>query len=194
MNDHFDKENNIIKRDLKSVGVIIHEDIYELVNSREKYTEAIPILINLLPKIEESSLKEGLIRALSIKEAKGIADRILIEEFNKDSLNSYLRWAIGNALRFTLSKENLEGALEIASNKRFGSDRQEILTAISKFKDGRVEQILIDSLDDDEIAVHAIQGLGRLKSQKAKQKLESLKHHKDPLIKNEVKIALQRIQ
>ncbi len=68
-------DSKVIQTELEKVGIHI-DSIYDLVNTSESYTEAIPILIDLVQKeFPNKRIQEGIVRALTIKEAKGKAPK-----------------------------------------------------------------------------------------------------------------------
>ena len=79
---------------------------YELRHSGTKYKSAIPVLLRWLPKVAYSSLKEDIIRTLSVPWAKPEATPILLEEFKniEDPTGTGLRWVIGNALEVLVGR------------------------------------------------------------------------------------------
>ncbi|CUU37284.1 HEAT repeats [Armatimonadetes bacterium DC] len=55
--------------------------VWDLVNMKVPYPEAIPVLLEWLPKVRHPKVKEGIVRALTVKEARGVAGKFLVEEF-----------------------------------------------------------------------------------------------------------------
>lgn len=186
---------NEIKLELQKVGVFIN-DIYDLVNTNKPYPTAVPVLLNLLQKgIEHIGTKEGVVRALAVKEAIGQAGPILILEYNKTPKNkTMLRWAIGNTIYVTITEDDVESILPIVQDKENGMSRQMFVAALGKVKSEKIETVLIRLLSDDEVAPHALDALGRLKSKKAQEKIKSLLNHPNALIKKEARKALIKIE
>lgn len=185
---------NVIKDRLQKIGIFIN-DIYDLVNTKKPYPDAIPILLDSLKQgIEDINLKEGVIRALAVKEAIGKANHILIAEYNEiPNDKTMLRWAIGNTIYTTITKNDIESILTIVQNKKNGISRQMFVAALGKLKSEKVESALIKLLDDDQVAPHALDALARLKSKKALIKINSLLTHQNALIKKEAQKALKKI-
>lgn len=185
---------NVIKTELEKVGISIN-DIYDLVNTNESYPTAVPVLLNLLETgIDDMGTKEGVVRALAVKEAIGKASPILIAEYNrvpKDKM--LLRWAIGNTIYTTITKDDVESILPIVQNKTNGISRQMFVAALGKVKIENVENVLINLLDDDDVIAHALEALGRMKSKKAKDKISALTNHPKALIRKEALKALKKV-
>ncbi len=189
---------NLIQKELLNVGIQI-DNIYDLVNTRESYPEAIPVLLSLIASqvVEDIKEREGIVRALAVKEAVGKAGTILINEYNRTSIeHKYYRWAIGNTMCVVIVKEDLESVLQIVSNKKNGMSRQMFVMALGKLKSekDRSEDTLISLMDDDEVAPHALDALGKLRSKKAADKIRTLINHDRPLIRKEAVKALKRIE
>lgn len=188
-------EIEIIKSEFNKIGISIN-DIYDLVNTKEPYPEAIPVLLNLLKNgIEHIGIKEGIIRALAVKEAVGIANTILFEEYDRTPKDKMLlKWAIGNTIYTTITEDCKEKIISIVKDKSNGMSRQMFVLALGKIKSTDVEDTLIELLDDVEVCPHALDALGRLKSSKAKGKILDLVNHSNKLIKKEALKAQKKIK
>lgn len=188
------EENCKIIEELKKVGIDI-KDIYDLVNTDKSYPEAIPVLMQLLEEgITNIVNREGIIRALAIPEAKGKIGSLLIEEFYKiPSENLLLRWTVGNTMEVVISDDDIDEVIKIVADKTNGMSRQMFALALGKVPSGKSEDVLIQLLDDEEIAPHALEALGKLKSQKAKDKITELVKHPMPLISKGAIKALNKI-
>ena len=189
----YPKEYSSMTSELADVGVMI-SSVYDLVNTAKSYPNAIPILLNHVNKDYHERNKEGIIRALAVKEARGKASPILIAEYHrtpKDKMS--LRWAIGNTIRMTITEDDVESILPIVQDKTNGTSRQMFVVALGKVKSEKAENILINLLDDEEVILHALEALGRMKSKKAKDKISMLTEHPKDLIKKEAKKALKKI-
>lgn len=185
---------NKIKLRLAKVGIVIN-DIYDLVNAVEPYPAAVPVLLDLLQEgIKHIGTKEGVIRALAVKEAIGIASPILIDEYNKTPKDKMLlRWAIGNTIYTTITEDDVDRILPIVQDKENGMSRQMFVAALGRVKSERAEDVLIELLDDDEVAAQALEALGRRNSIKAKEKILTLTSHPKFLIKKEALKVLKKL-
>jgi len=164
----------------------------------EPYPKAIPVFIEFLKNEEFDSIgtKEMLVRTLTVKEAKGIANDILISEYNKypeKELFYFYRWAIGNAFKVIITNKDEGSIIDIVSNKNNGKSRQMFVYALKAIESTRVENTLIDLLDDSDVIGHAIYALGCVKSQKAKAKIEPFLNNKSAFLRREAKKALKKI-
>lgn len=185
---------NVIKMELSKVGVLIN-DVYDLVNTKKPYPVAIPILLSLLERgIDHIGMREGVVRALAVKEAVGKVSPVLIAEYNRTPKDEMLlRWAIGNTIYTTITESDVDSILPIIQDKTNGTSRQMFVSALGKIKSEKVEDVLISLLDDEEVAPHALEALGRMKSKKAKDKISILTNHSKVLIRKEALKALKKI-
>jgi HEAT repeat protein len=185
---------NFIKLELSKVGIEIN-DIYELVNTNEPYPTAIPVLLNLLVKgIDHSGTKEGVVRALAVKEAIGKASPVLIDEYNRISKDKMLlRWVIGNTIYTTITGDDIENIIPIVQDKTNGMSRQMFVAALGKVTSEKAENVLINLLADEEVVPQALEALSRMKSIRAKDKISILTKHPKALIRKEAIKALRKI-
>jgi HEAT repeat protein len=167
--------------------------IEELRKLRE-YREALPILLEWLPKISNYRVKESIVRALTVSWAKPSATPVLIEEFRSadESADSY-KWAIGNALETIGDPRVANELIEILRDKRHGSARQMLAIALGKIADLRAGDVLTDLLDDDGMTGHAIIGLGKLRDPRARPRIAPFLNSKNAWIRREARKALDRI-
>jgi len=184
-----------IKSELAAAGISI-QDIYDLVNTDRPYPAAVPILLRLLNEdTEPDVVTEGVIRALAVKEAIGKAGPVLISAYNKTQKDkSSLRWAIGNTMYMVITKDDVNDILAIGLDKGNGTSRQMFVAALGKVKSEEAEDVLLCLLDDEEVATHALEALGRMKSKMAVDKIAVLLNHPRSLIRKEARSALKKIE
>ncbi|MFQ3611992.1 MAG: hypothetical protein SNJ72_10925, partial [Fimbriimonadales bacterium] len=92
----FDRINRVLERFPVVQEIVLHESaqrarlqldppspIDALINTRLSYPEVIPTLVALLPQVQHPRVKEAIVRALTVKEAQGIANSVLIEQLKQ---------------------------------------------------------------------------------------------------------------
>src|SRR5436305_4806254 len=94
------REDQMVAEALQNVGLLVSSS-QELLRTRDRYPKAIPVLLEMLPKVKTYTMKEIIARALGVREAKGRAEPLLISEFEASLPDSgseaeSLRWAIAN--------------------------------------------------------------------------------------------------
>lgn len=178
---------------LRRVGMEV-STIYDLVNSTSPHPEAIPVLLELLPKVHDIRTKEGIIRALTTKEARGTrVAETLISEFCviEDSL---LKWTIGNALSVVADDTQYGKIVELVRDRRHGNARQMLVLALAKMKTSHPLDFIVELLDDDEVSGHAVMALGTLKNPEAIPHLQRFLNHPKPWIQQEARRGLGKIE
>ena len=165
-----------------------------MVNTREKYPQIIDLLIEFASKDLRPRNKEGFIRALSVKEAKGIANAMLKAMYDKTPKeNDNLRWVIGNAISVVMVSEDIDWILDKIKDESNKISRTHLVRGLAKVKSEKVEETLIGLLNDSEVAAYVVEALGKLKCIKAKEKIRTLENSSDKNIKDQVKKALKRL-
>jgi HEAT repeat protein len=170
---------------------------------RFDYAAAAPILVRWLPRAQTPLVKERIVRSLTGERAAvPAALRPLIAEFRKASADeeSGLKWAIANALA-TLADDSITNELiELARDRRHGIAREMLMDALARTKDERALDLLVELVDDDQLAGHAISSLRRLgpKSSlpylhRARPALERQLSEGTPLAQRQARAALERL-
>ena len=97
-----------IVTDLHAIGWAV-DGVWDLVNSRESYPEAVPVLVAHLDRPYDWRIREGIIRALTVPEARGDPARRILDEFKRaDNENEFVRWALANALTVIADRTMIE--------------------------------------------------------------------------------------
>lgn len=101
------EEQRELLSELDKKGIYI-DSVYDLVNTSSSYPKAIPVLIKHLNKPYSPAIKEGIIRALTVKEAKKEVLELFKEEYKKEK-SPQVKGALYNALTWWKVKvENLK--------------------------------------------------------------------------------------
>jgi HEAT repeat protein len=183
-------ERPLVER-LREAGYDV-DSVWDLFNKKLDYHAAIPMLMEWLPQATDRRVKESLVRALSVRWAKPQAAPLLISQFRDldDDPQSGLRWAIGNALDVVADDSFCADLVELARDRRYGSAREMIVLALGKMKKARPVEVLIELLDDEVVAGHAVAALARLKAPEAAEALQPFLHHPKTWIRQEAGKAL----
>jgi hypothetical protein len=170
--------------------------VWDLVNNPEGFPGTVPVLLSHLSKDYDEKVKEGIVRALSVPAARGVAASGLVSEYRKAPRSSDLglRWAIGNAL-FVIAEDALfDDIVPLVDDKTNGRSREMLVLALGKMKVKRSSAInvLIGLLRDDEVVAHAIIALTRLNAKEASDEILALQNHPRKLVRDSVKKAIQK--
>jgi hypothetical protein len=159
-----------------------------------KYTQAIPILLKWLRQTDNYDVKEEIVRTLSVPWATGRAAPVLAAEYrNSPASQGSYKWAIGNALSIVADDSVADDVIALATDRRHGKAREMLAVALGNMKDPRVLDVLVGLLQDQEMAGHAIIGLGNLKASRARASIEPFLDDKKAWIRNETRKALAKI-
>jgi len=135
-------EQQTLIEELNSVGITI-TSVWDLVNTNKSYKKAIPILIRHLERTYNTRIKEGIVRALAVKEARGIACRAVIDEYQRTSIeDDHYRWVFGNTMVIIITEEYLDDVIKVVLNEDNGDSRQNFIKALSKFRVSKVMEAL----------------------------------------------------
>jgi HEAT repeat protein len=145
--------------------------------------------------VSNLAVKEALVRTLTVKWAKPAAARPLIEEFlhAPHAAETGLKWAIANALSEVADNSVFDELVELARDKRHGRAREMLAVALAKTKDARAVDILIELLNDEEIAGHAVHALRLLAPPEAREAIAPFTNHPKAWVRDEARRALAKI-
>ena len=191
----------------------------DLRHQGKPWKTALPVLLRWLPRIEDPSVKESIVRCLSVPWVGNKATAELIEEFKKyapilpkptnpwvgnrlreipeeeKKLGPYfsLAWAIGNALSIVDVKGFERQFIELCRNPKWGAARQMLVLGLGRLQSSEAEITALDLLNDEQVQVHAIGALGKIKSKRALFELEKLLTDKRAAIRKEARKAIAKV-
>lgn len=127
----------------------IDADIWDLVNTDETYAEAVPVLVRHLSESYHQRTKAGIVRALAVKEARGIANKAIMNEYHKAPKNDYhFSWLFGNTMSAIVTKDDLDELIDIVLDETNGDSRDSFVLALGKLKSPRVQEVLNQLVND----------------------------------------------
>lgn len=113
-------EQELLLADLRRAGYRL-ESVWDLVNTAESYPEVIPVLLNHLRRPYGDGVKEGIVRALTLRETRGIAGSAMIEMLHDTPEAGFLlRAAVANALTVVADRADrdaIEALIETETNE-----------------------------------------------------------------------------
>lgn len=102
-------EEAMLLADLRRVGYRL-ESVWDFVNSADSYPEAIPVLLDHLRRPYSDIHREGIARALTVREARGLAGPAMIDLLRDETVTgAQLRWALANALTIVADRADRDG-------------------------------------------------------------------------------------
>jgi HEAT repeat protein len=169
---------------------------------RFDFEAAAPVLVDWLPRAKTPLVKERIVRSLTGEQvATPGALEPLAAEFRRAD-DEGLKWAIGNALA-TLADDSIADELvELARDRSHGRSREMLTDALARTKDERALDLLVELVDDPDVAGHAISALRSLGPKSSLPYLErargSLERQAEegatPLARRQAKAALARLK
>ncbi|HVU27153.1 MAG TPA: hypothetical protein VHG71_05385 [Verrucomicrobiae bacterium] len=90
-------EDAALTAELREHGVAV-SSVYDLVNTSAPYPELYSVLVRHLDIPHHRVIREGIIRALTIKDAGVAVESALLKHFQSER-DSYLQWVLANALK-----------------------------------------------------------------------------------------------
>lgn len=171
--------------------------IDELVNTARPYPTAIPVLIKMLSEVRHPRIKEGIARALSVKEAVPVVGD-LIREFRrmepKTSDEAAAKWALGNAIAVAATDKHTGDVIELIRDNVHGRARMMLPLALTKATNTElVIDVLLDALNDEDVVCKSAEALAKLRASRAVTPLQSLSHHPNKDIQKAAAKALKKL-
>jgi hypothetical protein len=131
---------------LAAAGRLV-KSVWDLVNTAESYPEAIPVLAEHLSHPYHFRTREGIARALTVKEARGAVARVVLAELKKisetrDAVEDDYRTALANALVKIGDASMLEDVRQMLGNPNYAkvqSELENVIKAIAKRKAPRAK-------------------------------------------------------
>lgn len=183
--------------DLQGAGFPV-DMVSDLFGKRLDYRSAIPILLKWLPLADSQSLQEEIVRALSVKWARPVAAPALIKLFPlvDDPTGLGAKWVIANALAVVADDSVLLQIVSLVRSKEYGRSREMLVVALGNMKDNSVDEVLLELLNDDEVAGHALLAIRKRKAAlpEAKPEIQRLTKHSKPWIRNEAARTLKAVK
>ena len=168
------------------------------------HARAVAILLCWLPTITDGQVRESIARSVTGEpEAREQgAARILVGEFTRQSDSPTTRWAIGNALATLADESVADDLILLLRDRSFGKAREMLCEALKRTGDARAPAVLIEVIDDDDVAGHAVSALrsfeprtGLVLLRQAEPQLKALSERSTatPFARTQAKKALEQV-
>lgn len=125
----FGVEEDPIIVDLEKVGLKVGS-VWDLVNSSASYPEAIVVLLDHLRRPYHVRIRNGIIRALTVREARGVAGGDILRELRHET-DSENRWALANALTLVATDDNTDAIKALADDPDYEDVHERLEEALS---------------------------------------------------------------
>ncbi|MFN8482989.1 MAG: HEAT repeat domain-containing protein [Anaerolineae bacterium] len=180
--------------ELAQIGFPV-QTVGELYQGKLNYKAAIPVLLRWLPNIRNRYVQDDVVRALTVRWARPIAAPVLLRMFDQidDPTGTGLKWTVANALSVVADDSVFDQIVALATDKTNGQSREMLTVTLGNMKNPYAVDVLISLLSDDEVAGHALIGLGKLKAQRARPLIESFLGHPKLWVRKEAQKALGKL-
>jgi hypothetical protein len=156
--EQFRREQAVLVQELNNAGVRV-ECVYDLVNTADRYPAAIAILLRHVTLPYSKRIKEGIIRALTVRYAGPDVLRELIRQFcaETDSRPNSIKWVLGNAISEVATPADAETIIALAIDPTHGDARHMIAQRLPRVvKDrARLRQVLQHLMQDKQTERYA---------------------------------------
>jgi hypothetical protein len=174
--------------------------VWQLVRTPDPYPDAaVDVLVRWvddLPDLdlapaERDQLIEGTVRALSTRQARPAAAPALLRLFRRTGYP--LQWVVGSALEITTTPAHLDDVLDLVADRAHGQSRQLLVLALRRIgrRDPRVPGVLLDLVDDDDVAAQAISVLATLRPDLVVEPATRKRDHPVPGVRQAARKALR---
>ncbi len=119
---------------------------------------------------------------------------LLLSDYYSDETSDLTRWFISDCFYSIRSSDYIDGYLQIATNPKFGVNRQMIVLLLGKLKVEKAIPILIDLLEDETVRLHAITALGDFKREAFRPYFERFQDSKQPGWRKCARAALKKLE
>ncbi|WP_237155614.1 hypothetical protein [Oryzibacter oryziterrae] len=157
-------EQSALLADLREVGWNV-ENVWDIATTRYRYPEAIPVLLKHLILPYSDRTREGIARALAVKEPEAIkAWPLIVEEYRKapsgwgpigpgETQEFWLgtKSALAATLAVLVTKDTMPELVELAKDKSLGSSRILLLSALRKSKSELAKQTIDELRNDPDV-------------------------------------------
>lgn len=159
---------------LRAAGFAV-DSVWDLVNTATPYPAAIPVLLAHLPTTEHPRVREGIVRALSVKEAGNAAWEPLLRQLEasatwEEGHATGLRDALANALAVLAVRDRTTDLLQLLRDQRYGTARIFFLDALGKVGDDTALPVLTEFEREGELGDHARRASARIRKQLRKRR------------------------
>lgn len=143
---------------INSTGVTI-SSVYDLVNTAAPYPQVLPVLFEHLHKKYPDPIREGIARALAVKDARGYWEQL--KQMYISEPESGAKEGMAVALTAMADKKRLPEIVHLISNRTNGPSRIHFVRVLSRSKDKLALDTLIRLKDDCDMKTEVQERLKR---------------------------------
>lgn len=133
--------------ELRAAGVVV-ASVWELVNTASPYPSALPILLDHLQRSYPPAVREGIARALAIREAR--SGWSVLMRLYRDEREGRVKDGLAVAIAAAATDDVIADAIALARDRSQGPSRVLLLGALERSTDPRARAALADLGDDPD--------------------------------------------
>jgi hypothetical protein len=143
--------------ELRAAGAAV-ESVWDLVNTKERYPQLVPILLAHLRRDYPKRIREGIARALAVPEARAGWDQLvrafLAEDGPIDPVQgaNEMKWCLHLAVAAAADGSVLDELIGLVADRRHGPHRSLFVDALARMSDPRARAALEELRGDPDLA------------------------------------------
>lgn len=137
--------------DLRIAGCEV-ESVWDLVGSKDRYPQAITVLLAHLERDYPSKIREGIARALSVPVLDREEWEIVRSHFVREQ-DEEAKWALALAVATNAREDDREQLIELVNDPSNGKGRSALAEALFRFRNERADAVLLCLKSDPEIGM-----------------------------------------
>jgi hypothetical protein len=141
------------------------ESAWDLVNTSSSYTTALPILLAHLSRPYPAAVKEGIARALAVRETKELGWDTLLRHYREEP-EPRVRDGLAAAIAVAADDPVIGDVIALARDTTLGPSRVLLLSALTRSKDPRARTAITDLATDPDLVLEIRAILRRLARRK----------------------------
>jgi hypothetical protein len=160
-----------VVRDLNAAGLRV-ESVWDLVNTNDSYTVALPILLDHLQRDYPDKVREGIARAMAVRESK-FAWHTLIRLFRAqfDANPNGVKGALAVALSEAADDEVMSDLIELFEEPRHGESRIFFVTTLKRSRLANARAALAAGRQDPQLVREIVRVLDRPKRRSRRKEM-----------------------
>jgi hypothetical protein len=167
----YERAERSLVKDLRAAGANV-SSVWDLVNLKASYPPLVPILFDHLAKPYPAKVREGIARALAVREARSNW-RELVQQYlaEPNDPSSQVKWALHLAIGTAANFSVLDELIDLALDKRHRRNRAYFVNALARMNDPRAEAA-IEELANDPDLKEDVRKLQKRRARNATRRLE----------------------
>lgn len=139
-------------QELRDAGAQV-SSVWDLVNTKERYPQLVPILFAHLDRPYPQKVREGIARSLAVPESRSRWDELVNRYLSEtDTTTNGMKWALHLAVAAAADVSVLDTLIRLACDRRHGRNRALFIDALARINDPRAKAALAELADDPDLA------------------------------------------